>query len=261
MTPEAREALAALLAAARRDGRQVAALPPELTPPDADTAYAVADRVAALLGWAPLGWKVAGTSDVMRARLRMPEPILGRSFARFLVESPARLRHAELLDPIVEAEVMFRLGGDLPPRPGRPWTREEVAASVAAVHAGIEVAECRFPATALPPFPAVLADGSGSGRYVLGPALPPGTELGALPVTVEVDGVPRCRGGGAEVMGGDPLLSVVWLANRRNALGDGLRAGEWVSSGTCTGMLAAQPGTRVVARFGADTTAEIAFEA
>lgn len=258
MSPAAREALALLLAEARREGRQLGALPPELVPPDADTAYAVADRVAALLGWAPLGWKIAGTNDVMRARLRMPEPILGRSFARFLVESPARLPHATLLDPIVEAEILFRLGADLPAR-GTPWTRDEVAASIAAIHAGIEVAECRFPTAALPPFTAVLADGSGNGRYVLGPALPPGADLAALPITVEVDGVLRRSGTGAEVMG-DPLLAVTWLANRRNALGDGLRAGEWVSSGTCTGMLAPRPDTRVVARFGDGPIVEVAFE-
>jgi 2-keto-4-pentenoate hydratase len=260
MSPDAREALALLLAAARRDGRQVTTLPPELVPPDADTAYAVQDRVAALLGWEPLGWKIAGTNDVMRARLRMPEPILGRSFARFRVDSPARLPHAELLDPIVEAEILFRLGRDLPPRPGRPWTRAEVADAVAAVHAGIEVAECRFPTASLPPHTAVLADGSGNGRYVLGPALPPGTDLAALPVVVEVDGVPRRSGTGAEVMG-DPLAAVAWLANRRGALGDGLRAGEWISSGTCTGMLAARAGMRVTARFGAEAVVEVAFDA
>jgi len=258
MTAEQRETLAALLAAARRDGRQIATLPPELIPVAADEAYAVQDRVAALLGWTPLGWKVAGTNEVMRARLRMPEPILGRSFAQFLRHSPVRLRHAALLDPIVEAEIFFRLGADLPPR-DTPWTRAEVAAAIAAVHAGIEVAECRFPTAALPPHSAILADGSGNGHYVLGPEIPPGTDLAAMAVTVSVDGRLRRSGSGAEVMG-DPLLSVVWLANRRNALGDGLRAGEWISSGTCTGMLAAQPGMQVEARFGAMAVVAVAFD-
>ncbi|WP_135465745.1 2-keto-4-pentenoate hydratase [Crenalkalicoccus roseus] len=258
MTPAARETLARMLAAARRERRQVASLPAELVPADADEAYAVQDRVAALLGWAPLGWKVAGTNPEMRRRLRMPEPILGRSFAPFLHPSPARLRHAGLLDPIVEAEILFRLGADLPPR-GAPWTRAEVAGAVAAIHAGIEVAECRFPMAALPPPTAILADGSASGRYVPGPEIPPGTDLAALPVTVAVDGRVRRTGLGAEVMG-DPLLSVVWLANRRNALGDGLRAGEWVSSGTCTGMLLPRPGETVTARFGEAGVVEVAFD-
>jgi 2-keto-4-pentenoate hydratase len=116
--------LADILLAARRDAREVV------------------ER----LGWAPLGRNTAGTNEVMRARLRMPEPILGRSFAP-LVEAPARFNHAALLDPIVEAEFLFRLGADLAPR-AEPWTEAEVAEAVATVHAGIEVT-ARF--GALPP--------------------------------------------------------------------------------------------------------------
>lgn len=248
MTPEAAEALARILAAARRAGEQLSDLPPDLVPGDADAAYAVQARVAALLGWPALGWKIAGTNPVMRARLRQPEPILGRSFAPFLRASPARLPHAPLLDPIVEAEIVFRIARDLPPR-GAPWTREEVAGAITAAHAGIEVAECRLPMDPPPPFTAILADGSGNGHYVLGPEIPPGTDLAALPVSVRVNGRERRSGTGAEVMG-DPILAVAWLANRLNALGMGLAAGEMVSSGTCTGMLAPRPGDVVEARFG-----------
>lgn len=257
MTPAAREELARRLAAARREGRQIAALPSELVPESADEAYAVQDRIAALLGWAPLGWKIAGTSPAMRARLRQPEPILGRSFAQFLHPSPAMLAHAPLLDPIVEAEILFRLGRDLPPR-GAPWTRAEVADAVAAAHAGIEVAECRLPMDPRPPHTLILADGSGNGHYVLGPEIPPGTDLAALPVAIRVNGRERRTGTGAEVMG-DPLLALVWLANRRNALGDGLLAGAWISSGTCTGMLAPRAGDVVEARFGALAAVRVAF--
>ncbi|MBY0331557.1 MAG: fumarylacetoacetate hydrolase family protein [Acetobacteraceae bacterium] len=257
MTPAAREALARVLAAARRDGQQVAALPAHLVPGDAEEAYAVQARVAALLGWPPLGWKIAGTNEIMRTRLGQPEPILGRSFARFLRASPAVLTHAALLDPIVEAEIMLRLGRDLPPR-AAPWTRDEIADAVAAAHAGIEVAECRLPMEPRPAHTAIIADGSGNGHYVIGPAIPAGTDLAALPVAVLVNGRERRTGTGAEVMG-DPLLALAWLANRRNALGDGLVAREWISTGTCTGMLAARAGDVVEARFGDLPPVQVTF--
>lgn len=238
--------LADLLVEARRGGRQIASLPPELVPADAAAAYAVAADVAARLGWAPLGWKIAGTNPAMRARLRMPEPILGRSFAPLLA-SPATLPHTALLDPIVEAEFFFRLGADLA---GGPFTQDTVAAAVAAVHAGVEVAECRFPAAALPPFTGILADGSGNGRYVLGPEIADWREsLPSTPVTVSVNGTPRRQGSGAEVMG-HPLAALTWLANRLPGLGCQLRAGEWVSTGTASGLLAPRAGDRVEARFG-----------
>ncbi|MDB5373519.1 MAG: hydratase [Belnapia sp.] len=250
--------LADLLVAARQERRQIAALPPALVPIDADAAYAVAAEVASRLGWAPLGWKIAGTTEVMRARLRMPEPIFGRSFAP-LLEAPATLKHSMLLDPVVEAEFFVRLGADLPPR-AMPWTEAEVAGAVAAMHAGVEVAECRFPTTALPPFTAILADGSGNGRYVLGPAIDDwqGTDVAAMPVEVAVDGVPRRHGSGAEVMG-HPLKALVWLANRLPRAGSHLRAGEWVSTGTASGMLAPRRGNRVTARFGTLPPIEIQF--
>jgi 2-keto-4-pentenoate hydratase len=259
MTPAAREELTALLLRARREGFQVEDLPAHLVPDTPDEAYAIQDRVSALLGWPTLGWKIAGTTEAMRGRLRMTEPIMGRSFAQFLHGSPARLRHAALLDPIVEPEVFLRLGCDLPPR-GTPWTREEVAEAVEAAHAGIEVAECRFPNARLPAPNAILADGCANGRYVLGPELPRDERLAALPVSVTVDGAVRRTGSTAEAMG-DPLLALAWLANRRAAMGDALRRGMWISTGTCTGMMLARPGTRVAARFGDAAAVEVTFDA
>jgi 2-keto-4-pentenoate hydratase len=258
MTPASREALIEALVAARRDTALIHDLPPALVPATPEEAYAIQDAVSARLGWPTLGWKIAATTAETQARLRMTEPIMGRSFAPFLHPSPATLPYAALLEPIIEPEVFLRLGRDLPPR-GAPWTRETVAEAVAAVHAGIEVAECRFPASNLPPPNAILADGCANGRYVLGPEIPRGADLATLPVSVEADGALRRRGSTAEAMG-DPLNALAWLANRRNALGDALRAGQWISTGTCAGMLPARPGAHVVARFG-DLAVEVAFDA
>lgn len=260
MSPAAREELAALLAAARREGHQIHNLPPHLVPADAEEAYAVAFDVAARLGWEALGWKVAGTSDEMRRRLRMPEPILGRSFRRFACHSPARFRHAELLDPLVEAEFFCILGRDLPPR-ATPYAEAELLDAVAAVHAGVELAECRFPNAALPPFAAILADGSGNGRYVLGPAIPGwrGADLAGMAVEVSVNGRPRRQGSGAEVMD-HPLRPLVWLANRLPGLGTWLRAGEWVSTGTASGMLPVRAGDEVTVCFGGSLALELGFD-
>ena len=58
MMPAAREELAALLLRARREGFQIEELPGQLVPETAEEAYAVQDRVSALLGWPTLGWKI-----------------------------------------------------------------------------------------------------------------------------------------------------------------------------------------------------------
>jgi 2-keto-4-pentenoate hydratase len=131
--------------------------------------------------------------------------------------------------------------------------------AVATVHAGIEVAECRFPMHALPPLPAILADGSASGRYVFGDVIVDWREgLSDVVVTLEIDGREIRRGSGADVMG-DPLRPLHWLAEERRQFGDGLRAGETVSTGSMTGMLPIRVGQHVVARFGTSAGVAISF--
>ncbi|HEX6610465.1 MAG TPA: hydratase [Hyphomicrobiaceae bacterium] len=252
------EMLADRLAQARREARQIETLPGDLVPQTIDEAYAVNGQVADRLGWEPLGWKIAGTTEEVRKKLNLDAPIYGRTFRRFACWSPAQLRRDDLLDPLVECEFFVTLAKDLPPR-RESWGMTDIIDAIASVHAGIEVAECRFPSAALPPLPAILADGSASGRYVFGSEMPEWREgLAAVPVTLEVDGVERRRGTGADVMG-DPLRPLLWLAEERRRWGDGLRAGETVSTGSMTGMLPIRAGQKVRAQFGASAIVEIDF--
>jgi len=260
MTEATQETLADLLATARRDAEQIRDLPAALLPRTNAEGYQVNARVADKLGWPMLGWKIAATTTVMQQRLRTTEPIYGRTYARFETASPARFVRSTLLDPLIECEFFFRLGTALPSR-AAPYASDEVADAVASVHAGVEVAECRFPLDGLPAIPAILADGAASGRYVVGPELAGwrARNLAAMPVTLEVNGTLRRSGTGADVMG-DPLAPLVWLANARSAAGDGLAAGVLVSTGTATGMLLANAGDRMVARFDGEAEVELAFD-
>jgi 2-keto-4-pentenoate hydratase len=136
----------------------------------------------------------------------------------------------------------------------------EVIDAIAEVHAGIEVAECRYRRGALPPLPAILADGSASGRYVFGGRIENWRDgLAAMQVKLEVDGELRREATGADVMG-DPLRPLLWLAEERRRWGDGLRNGETVSTGSMTGMLPIRAGQKVRALFGASARVEIDFD-
>lgn len=252
--------LADLLIAARRAGQQIQGpFPSELIPPDTDTGYAVNALVAEGLAWQPLGWKIAGTTDEVRKKLRISNPIYGRTYRQFAAESPTTLTHGDLLDPLVECEFFVTLAHPLKARDA-PWTMGEVCAAVGSVHAGIEVAECRFSMIALPPLPAILADGSASGRYIYGGAI--SAPLAALPdvqVELKVDGVAIRRGSGADVMG-HPITPLLWLAEERRRTGLGLAAGEMISTGSCTGMLPVRAAQNVQVTFGTDAVVDITFE-
>ena len=76
-----------------------------------------------------------------------------------------------------------------------------------------------------------------------------GHDLAAIPVRASVDGEEVAAGSGANVMG-NPLNSLLWLANDLASRGEGLSAGDWVSTGTCAGIVAIAPGQRAEADFG-----------
>ncbi len=254
------QSLAALLTDARVQASQIKALPNDLMPRANADGYAVAADIADRLGWEPLGWKIAGTTQAVREKLRIDEPIYGRTFRQFAHPSPCTLPHRDLLDPLVECEFFVTLARDLPPR-DNPWTLDEVRAAIGTVHAGIEVAECRFPMQALPPLPAILADGAASGRYVFGTEIPTWRDgLSDMAVTLDVDGQARRHGTGRDVMG-DPITPLHWLAETLRGRGMGLRSGETVSTGSCTGMFPVKSGTRIVAHFGDQARVEIDFAA
>ncbi|WP_417519802.1 2-keto-4-pentenoate hydratase [Minwuia sp.] len=250
--------LVGILATARLENRQIHTLDNALLPDSTQHGYDIAEDVTRELGWTPLGWKVAGTTQQVREKLKIDSPIYGRSFRRFRVESPVELDANGLLDPLIECEFFVTLARDLAPRDDS-WRYEDILDAVHEVHAGIEVAECRLRDPQSFGLPAILADGAASGRYVYGGLLPAWRDTRRdMPVTLEVDGVLKRSGSGRDVMD-DPIAPLHWLAETLRARGMGLKAGEMISTGSCTGMYPARAGQHVVARFGTAASVEIRF--
>lgn len=255
---ESIEPLVRALAHARDSGTQLRGADPSWSLRDAREAERAMLNVAQHLGWERLGWKIAATNAAMQQRLGTTHPVFGVTFARHLHASPACLPAAGLMDPVVECEFFFRMGRDLPAR-DRPYGFDEVADAVADVHIGIEIGECRFAADCLPGPLFLMADGFGSGRYVAGARLGDWRSILQRPVavTLQRNGIERGRGSSADVMG-HPLAPVVWLSTQLQGLGQHLRTGELISSGSCNIMARGRAGDRFVARF--DGIGEVLLE-
>jgi len=56
--------------------------------------------------------------------------------------------------------------------------------------------------------------------------------------------------GDAEDVGGHPIMPLIWLANDRSRRGDGLKAGQFVTTGSVTGVKMAPAVSEIVADFG-----------
>jgi len=258
MDQTAQRELARLLASLRREHRGQSGLAAHLVPPDKATAYRIAGMVAEELGWPVLGWKIAAMKEEMQQALRTDSPIYGRVY--FVKETPFEVVHATLASPIPEVEYQAKLGHDLPPRE-KAYTVEEVTDAVASLHPGLELAECRFVHDAsFPTLPAILADGAGSGTIVYGPAIGDwrNRDIPGQEATLSSNGRLRRKGTAAAALD-HPLVPLTWLANELSRTGVGMKAGQIVSTGTLTGMLAPKPGETYVADFGPFGSVTVSF--
>ena len=236
------------LVAGRRAHVRVPGLPDVRT---FDDAYAVQAAFRPLWGDAVVGRKVGCSSEQSQRLVNSPGPIAGVLFRDALWQQPVTIPAARFFVVGVEAEFGFRLGRDLPAR-SAPYQREEVGAAVDAVVPLIEICDTRLSEWRSRRIEEITADNAFNGGVVVGTAFEAwrSLDLATHHVTLSVDGERRGEGTGAQVLG-HPLIALTWLANEVSCRGDGLRAGELVAAGTCTGLHFVQAGRTVVGDFGA----------
>ncbi|GJD60429.1 2-keto-4-pentenoate hydratase [Methylobacterium frigidaeris] len=234
-----------------REGRLLAALPPDLAPADRAEAY----RIQALLephSAAPLyGWKIAATSLAGQRHIGADGPLAGRLLAEQVLAVDAEVPLAGNQMRVAEPEVAFRMGRDLPPR-AQAYIVDEVMAAVADAHPAIEFPDSRLTAFERAGEAALIADNACAHLFVLGPPAPEGwraIDLAAMPTRITAEGREPHQGRGGNALD-DPRLALTWLANALSAQGLTLRKGQVVTTGTTTVPLPVEPGDVVRAELG-----------
>ena len=223
---------------------------------DRAAAFAVQDATLGLLGGSA-GWKV-GAKDPSAEPGCAPLPATGvmRSGV-VLPDASHRLRG-------IEVEVALRLGRDLIPD-SPEIDMAELMAAVESVIPAIEVVESRFQDWRESDPLAQLADLQSHGTLVVGePAglSPADVDLRTVEAYLAFDGQPVATTRGANPAA-DIWRLLAWLAWHAAQRGMPLRAGDVVTTGSCTGLLFAPEGARVQAllpgvgsvelRFGSDS--------
>jgi 2-oxo-3-hexenedioate decarboxylase/2-keto-4-pentenoate hydratase len=236
MTPEAVERAAEIIAQNRRGRTRLELLPEEIRPASPDDAYTVQARMNELLTEVGLGetvgWKIGCTTPVMQQYMNIHEPAYGEVFAPTLFRRHAALRHADYVEPGVEAEIAVELAADLPAR-RRPWTRESVADAVGGAMASIELVDARYADFRKFDTPTLVTDNFFNAAVVL--AEPNrgwhDLDLGAVNGRMHINDELIGEGAGTLIMG-HPLEALAWLANRVADFGRHLKAGEFVTLGS-----------------------------
>jgi 2-keto-4-pentenoate hydratase len=209
---------------ARRSGA-LARRDAQLERADRRVGYATQQAVVAALGESVAGWKVGMLAD--------GTPMAAPMLAGDICPSGATWKlppHGAL---VVEVEVALRLARDLPARPGKPYTRDEVAAAVGEVLVGIELLASRFAGDGFPPFPLHLADNLGNAGYVIGEATRDfaSLDLARLRCRHALDGTQAHDAIGGHPQG-DPWLPVLACLNEGLLPLGGFRAGQVITTGS-----------------------------
>lgn len=256
MTPQDADKAAELLDAARKTAR-LTSLDAKLQPQTIDDAYAVQAAIARRQGGAA-GWKIMAIVPQQREALKVDRPIAAPLFKAYCAESPARLPRRSFIEPGLECEFDYVLGRDLPAR-AAAYSAEEVLAAVSVLRPAIEIVDARIARPA--PTPMMLADCFSNGVLVLGRVCETwrGLDLLTQGITLKVDGKIIMTGDGAKIPGGGPVHALVTLANNPPAWSGGLKAGQVVTTGSCTGMPPLGEGREVVADFGTLGEVRISF--
>jgi 2-keto-4-pentenoate hydratase len=234
------------LMAARREARL---LDPKQLPAIAnvDDAYGVQTELAALAGGDVRGWKVTALTRADQDKFSSSRAVAGMLLGNYVHPDGATLRLSGLIAPLLECEIAFVLGADLPART-EPYARDEVEAAIAQVVAAFEIPDGRTPDDSA--LLLKLADCMNNGEFIAGQpiAFSKGFDVTNIDITLAHNGKMLERGSSARILN-DPLLAVLALANAQPLPAGGLRKGQVVTTGTCTNPIKLEKG-EYTAEFG-----------
>ncbi len=244
---------------ARRDGRVIEIADAE-TPADEATSYMVQAEAVAASGHDRAGWKVGSTSLEAQKLLGTSGPGASPVLAPFSYPNRSAVPIYSAHHPALEGEFALRFGKALPARP-EPYEEAEVLDAIDAVAPGLEIVGSRrvgglFGQGRM----LVNADFGANIAFAHGEWVKDwrGHDLAAAGVALVINGETIAEGTGALALG-SPLNVAVWLANNLSQRGFGVQAGEFVTTGTCTGVKPVKPGDEVEVDFGPLGNLKVSF--
>jgi len=225
-------------------------------PTTADEGYAVQSRLRAITGTTVGAWKVGATSDAAQAVLGVDAPFLGGIGTTRIVPSGHEFVVDEWFagNPAIEIEVGLRPTTDLTEVPDEALE----LANLVEVIPCIEIVDSRFGAIIGLPGPCLIADNGVASALVVGEVLDLDAEavrkLGSMSVRLVIDGRDPIEGTASMALG-HPLRALATAAQTAINLNRPIRAGEVVSTGTCTGLTPVEHGLTVTGSVGSASVA------
>ena len=233
--------------AAARDESRLAKLAATDSIRSVEDAYCVQEELVKRANNDVRGWKVTALASADQKKYFSLRPVAGPLLGPYVHNAPATVLLSSLVTPLLECEVAFVLGTDLPAQ-NEPYDRRQIEAAISAVVPVFELADSRVGADGTDLMK--LADAMGNGLFIVGRPIAEwrNIDLTDIAVALTHNRVTIERGSSARILG-NPLLAVIALANAQPLPHPGLRAGQIITTGTCTTPVEVHPGA-YAAHFG-----------
>lgn len=181
-----------------------------------------------------IGKKIGLTSEGVRKQIGVYEPDFSLITDKNMLKPYENLELDKLINPRLEPELTFVLKEDLK---GPIVSNIDVVKAILGVAASFEIVDTRYNDYNFTIFDTV-ADSASYGKIIVDNKIVPidNLDLNNIGLNVFKNGVLIKTATSAEVMG-NPINSIVWLANKMIELGEYLKAGDIILSGSFTPFL------------------------
>ncbi|WP_180966972.1 2-oxo-hept-4-ene-1,7-dioate hydratase [Cohaesibacter celericrescens] len=235
---------------------------PEMT---LDDAYAIQSAQMALKlerGHKIIGWKIGLTSKIMQDALGISTPDSGVIYDDMNFADESTVPAMRFIQPRIEAEIAFVMKA---PIEGKV-TREDVVAATEYVAPAIEILDTRILRNDPKSGQARLifdtvSDNAANGGIVLGAQkhAPDAFDLRWVGAILKKNDEVVATGLGAAVLD-DPVMGIVWLAERMGQYDQRIETGQVVLAGSFIAPIECPSGTKITADYGPFGAVRVNFE-
>ncbi len=204
-----------------------------------------------------VGKKIGLTSLKVQEQFGISTPDFGILFDDMEVLNGLSLPISETMQPKVEGELAFVLGGSLDTE---NLTIIDIINAIDYVLPSIEIVGSRIENWNIR-ITDTVADNASASHYVLGhtPKMLDDIDIVNCKMNMTINGELKSAGSGKDCMG-SPLNAVLWLARKMQSLGQPLQAGELILSGSLGPMVVVDEGDHVEAVFEGLGTVSVSFK-
>jgi 2-keto-4-pentenoate hydratase len=208
-------------------------------------------------GAAIVGWKIGATNTSIQVQLGLDEPVYGHLLSDRQIPSGGHISLSKGIHPRIECEIAFQMETELA---GPGVSELDVLQATAAVLPALEINDPRTIDWQVGKLEVIADNGLGAG-FVVGDPFSDLTKinLGEIGVVFLRNGREFARAKG-EVIMGDPLRAVVWLANKLSERGLALEAGQIILSGSLTPIAPVETGDVYEASFDHLGSVDVVFD-